>query len=247
MRLKDKISVVTGAGSGFGEGIARRFAEEGAKVVVADINADAAKRVAGEIPGAIAVSTDVADNGSVAALAKATLDQFGRIDILVNNAGIAQLNQPMLDVDEKTFDRLYAVNVKSIYLTARHMVPALIASRGAIVNIASTAAVSPREGLTWYNGTKGAVVTLTKSMAMELAPSKVRVNAVNPVIGQTGLTSQFMGGKETDEIRARFVSTIPLGRMSTPLDIANATLFLASAEADLITGVCLEVDGGRCI
>ncbi|MEK9755302.1 MAG: glucose 1-dehydrogenase, partial [Rhodospirillaceae bacterium] len=244
MRLKDKVVVVTGAGSGFGEGIAKRFAEEGAKVVVADINAAAAKRVAGEIPGSLAVAADVADDASVATLAKATLDQFGRIDILVNNAGIAQLNQPMLDVDEKTFDRLYAVNVKSIYLTARHMVPALIESRGAIVNIASTAAVSPRAGLTWYNGTKGAVVTLTKSMAMELAPSRVRVNAVNPVIGQTGLTTQFMGGQETDEIRAKFISTIPLGRMSTPLDIANATLFLASSEADLITGVCLEVDGG---
>jgi 3-oxoacyl-[acyl-carrier protein] reductase len=247
MRLKDKVVVVTGAGSGFGEGIAKRFAEEGAKVVVADINAAAAKRVAGEIPGSLAVAADVADDASVATLAKATLDQFGRIDILVNNAGIAQLNQPMLDVDEKTFDRLYAVNVKSIYLTARHMVPALVESRGAIVNIASTAAVSPRAGLTWYNGTKGAVVTLTKSMAMELAPSRVRVNAVNPVIGQTGLTTQFMGGQETDEIRAKFISTIPLGRMSTPLDIANATLFLASSEADLITGVCLEVDGGRCI
>ena len=247
MRLKDKVSIVTGAGSGFGEGIAKRFAEEGASVVVADINADAAARVAGEIPGAIAVHADVADDGSVKALADAALAAFGGIDVLVNNAGIAQLNQPMLDVDEATFDRLYAVNVKSIYLTARHIVPALIARTGAIVNIASTAAVSPRPGLTWYNGTKGAVVTLTKSMAMELAPMKVRVNAVNPVIGQTGLTSAFMGGHDTAEIRAKFVSTIPLGRMSTPLDIANATLFLASNEADLITGVCLEVDGGRCI
>jgi 3-oxoacyl-[acyl-carrier protein] reductase len=247
MRLKDKVCVVTGAGSGFGEGIAKRFAEEGGKIVVCDINAAAAERVAGEIAGAIALTADVADDASVKTMAAATLKQFGGIDVLVNNAGIAQINQPMLDVDEKTLDRLYAVNVKSIYLTARHMVPALIKSKGSIVNIASTAAVSPRAGLTWYNGTKGAVVTLTKSMAMELAPSKVRVNAVNPVIGETGLTTAFMGGKDTAEIRAKFVSTIPLGRMSTPLDIANATLFLASSEADLITGVCLEVDGGRCI
>lgn len=247
MRLKDKVAVVTGAGSGFGEGIAKRFAEEGARVVVADIDAEAAARVAGDIEAAIAVTADVADDASVAALAAATLEAFGRIDLLVNNAGIAQVNQPMLDVDEATFDRLYAVNVKSIYLTARHLVPHLIESGGNIVNIASTAAISPRAGLTWYNGTKGAVVTLTKSMAMELAPHQVRVNAVNPVIGQTGLTAAFMGGHDTAEIRAKFVSTIPLGRMSTPLDIANACLFLASNEADLVTGVCLEVDGGRCI
>ena len=247
MRLKDKVAIITGAGSGFGEGIARRFAQEGAKIIVADINADAAAVVAATIPDARPCAVDVADDGQVKAMADAALNAFGCIDILVNNAGIAQPNQPMLDVDEATFDRLYAVNVKSIYLTARHVVPHLVASGGNIVNIASTAAVSPRAGLTWYNGTKGAVVTLTKSMAMELAPDKVRVNAVNPVIGNTKLTVDFMGGVDDPAIRERFISTIPLGRMSTPLDIANAALFLASKEADLITGVCMEVDGGRCI
>ena len=247
MRLADKVAVVTGGGSGFGEGIARRFAEEGAKVMVADINADAAEVVAATIYEARACMVDVSDDRQVKDLADATLDAFGRIDILVNNAGIAQLNQPMLDVDEATFDRLYAVNVKSIYLTAKHFVPHLIETTGNIVNIASTAAVSPRAGLTWYNGTKGAVVTLTKSMAMELAPEKVRVNAVNPVFGVTGLTVDFMGGVDDPAIREKFVATIPLGRPSVPLDIANAALFFASAEADLVTGVCMEVDGGRCI
>lgn len=247
MRLADKVAVVTGAGSGFGEGIAKRFAVEGAKVMVADIDADAAGRVADGIADAEAVTVDVSVDGQVEALAAATLDAFGRVDIVVNNAGIAQLNQPMLDVDEATFDRLYAVNVKSIYLSARHFVPRLVESGGNIVNIASTGAVSPRAGLTWYNGTKGAVVTLTKSMAMELAPDRVRVNAINPVFGETGLTVAFMGGVDDPAIREKFTATIPLGRPSVPLDIANAALFLASGEAELITGVCLEVDGGRCI
>ena len=247
MRLKDKVAIVTGAGSGFGEGIARRFAEAGALVLVADIDAAAGRRVADDIGGAVFQKADVAVNAEVAAMIAAAVDAFGGLDIVVNNAGIAQRNQPMLDVDEATFDRIFAVNVKSIYLTALHAVPELIKRRGSILNIASTAAVSPRPGLTWYNGSKGAVVTLTKSMAVELAKHRVRVNAVNPVIGETGLTLDFMGGVDTPEIREKFVSTIPLGRMSTPLDIANAALFLSSDEADLITGVCLEVDGGRCI
>ena len=247
MRLRDKIAIVTGAGSGFGEGIAHRFAEEGARIVVADIDATAGNRVAQDIPGAIFVETDVADNNSVRDLVAAATAAFGGIDILVNNAGITHRNQPMLDVDEATFDRVYAVNVKSVYLTAIHAVPVLRERKGAIVNIASTAGVSPRPGLTWYNSTKGAMITMTKSMAAELAPDGVRVNAVNPVIGETGLTVEFMGGVDDPAIREKFISTIPLGRMSTPKDIANATLFLASAEAELITGVCLEVDGGRCI
>jgi len=245
MRLDGKIAVVTGAGGGFGEGIARRFAEEGATVVVADIDEAGGRRVTEEIDGALFVATD---NASMQNLVDATVGEFGRLDIFVNNAGIAQRNGPMCEVPEAVFDRIFAVNVKSIYLSALHAVPVMREhGSGVFVNTASTAAVSPRPGLTWYNGSKGAVVTLTKSMAVELAPDNIRVNAVNPVIGETGLTVEFMGGEDKPEIREKFVSTIPLGRMSTPLDIANATLFLASDEAALITGVCLEVDGGRCV
>jgi len=247
MRLKDKVCVVTGAGSGFGAGIAERFAREGAKIMVADINANAATLSAKPLADAKPFKVDVSNDDQVKDLKDAALKAFGRIDILVNNAGIAQVNQPMLDVDEATFDRLFAVNVKSIYLTARHMVPHIIESQGNIINIASTGAVSPRAGLTWYNGTKGAVMTLTKSMAMELAQKKVRVNAINPVFGDTGLTVDFMGGVDDPKIREKFIATIPLGRISTPLDIANAALFLASNEANLVTGLCMEVDGGRCI
>jgi len=257
MRLQGKIAVVTGGGSGFGEGIAQRFAEEGATVVVADIDEAGGRRAADAIDGALFVATDVADNASMKALVETTVGEFGRVDIFVNNAGIAQRNGPMCEVTEAVFDRIFAVNVKSIYLSALHAVPVMREQGGGVfVNTASTAAVSPRPGLTWYNGSKGAVVTLTKSMAVELAPDNIRVNAVNPVIGETGLTVEFMGGEDKPEIREKFVSTIPLGRMSTPLDIANATLFLASDEAGLflasdeaglITGVCLEVDGGRCV
>ncbi|NQU61151.1 MAG: glucose 1-dehydrogenase [Rhodospirillales bacterium] len=247
MRLKDKTAIVTGAGSGFGEGIAKRFAEEGAKVLVADIDGSAAKRVAEDIDGAEPFKVDVSDGGQVKAMMAAAKDAFGGLNILVNNAGIAQKRGPMLDVREEDFDRIYAVNVKSIYWGALHGVPLLRESPGGvIINIASTAAISPRPGLTWYNGSKGAAVTLTKSMAAELAPEGIRVNAVNPVIGETGLTAEFMGG-DTPEIREKFIATIPLGRMSTPLDVANAVLYLASDEAEMLTGVCLEVDGGRCI
>jgi 3-oxoacyl-[acyl-carrier protein] reductase len=251
MRLKDKIAVITGAGSGFGEGIAARFAAEGASVLVADINEDAAGRVAEDISRAggmaQAFAVDVSDSAQVKAMMDRAADAFGGADILVNNAGIAQRRGPMEDLSEQEFERIYAVNVKSIYLTAVHGL-ALLRQRpgGNIVNIASTAAISPRAGLTWYNGSKGAVWTLTKSMAAELAPEKIRVNAVNPVIGETGLTKAFMGG-DTPELREKFVSTIPLGRMSTPRDVANAALYLASDEADFITGVAMKVDGGRCI
>ena len=251
MRLKDKIAVVTGAGSGFGEGIAARFAAEGASVLVADINEAAADRVARDISGAggtaQAFRVDVSQSDQVKAMMDYAEGSFGGMEILVNNAGIAQRRGAMEDLTEQEFDHIFAVNVKSIYLTALHGL-ALLRRRpgGNIVNIASTAAISPRAGLTWYNGSKGAVWTLTKSMAAELAPEKIRVNAVNPVIGETGLTEAFMGG-DTPELRQKFISTIPLGRMSTPRDIANAALYLASDEADFITGVAMEVDGGRCI
>ena len=247
MRLKGKVALITGAGSGFGEGIAQRFAKEGANVAIIDINPKAGQRVANDIDNSLFIEADVANSASVKNMVTKTIETFGAIDILVNNAGITHRNQPMLEVDEKTFDRIFAVNVKSVYLAAIHAVPILRQNKGTIVNIASTAGVSPRPGLTWYNSTKGAMITMTKSMAAELAPDGIRVNAVNPVIGQTGLTVEFMGGVDDPKIREKFLSTIPLRRMSTPVDIANAALFLASDEADFITGVCLEVDGGRCI
>jgi len=248
MRLKGKSAIVTGAASGFGEGIARRFGLEGARVLVADVDADAGRRVADDIEGAVFHETDVSRNDQVRDMVAAALHAFGGLDVLVNNAGIAQRRGPMLEVSEEAFDRLYAVNVKSIYLTALHAVPALKAGGGGvIVNTASTAAVSPRPGLTWYNGTKGAVMTLTKSMAAELAPDGIRVNAVNPVIGETGLTEEFMGGEDTPGNRRKFIATIPLGRFSTPADVAGAALYLAPDDAAFITGVCLNVDGGRCI
>ena len=247
MRLKDKVALVTGAASGFGEGIARRFAEEGASVLIADIAAEKGARVAAAIPRARFHQADVARAADVEAMIAAALDAFGAIDILVNNAGTTHRNQPMLDVDEETFDRVYAVNVKSIYLTARAAVPVMRQQGGgAILNIASTAGVRPRPGLTWYNGSKGAAIALTRSMAAELAPDRIRVNALNPVIGETGLTAAFMCG-DSPELRKKFVATIPLGRMSRPLDVANAALFLCSDEAEFLTGVCLEVDGGRSI
>ena len=247
MRLKGKVALITGAGSGFGEGIAQKFSEEGANVAIIDINPEAGQRVANDIDNSLFVEADVANSASVKNMVSKTVETFGGLDILVNNAGITHRNQPMLEVDEKTFDRIFAVNVKSVYLTAIHAVPILRHRKGRIVNIASTAGISPRPGLTWYNSTKGAMITMTKSMAAELAPDGIRVNAVNPVIGETGLTIEFMGGVDDPKIREKFLSTIPLRRMSTPVDIANAALFLASDEAGLITGVCLEVDGGRCI
>lgn len=246
MRLDGKTALVTGGGSGFGAGIARKFAAEGARVVVADINADAARSVAAEI-GGIAVMVDVSDNASVAALAYEAADALGDIDILVNNAGITHLPQLMEEVSEADFDRVLAVNAKSVYLTARHFVPAMKARRsGTILNIASTAGRSPRPNLNWYNASKGWMITATQTMAVELAPHGIRVNALNPVAGETPLLSSFMGG-DTPENRARFLSTIPLGRFSTPEDIGNAAAFLCSDEASMITGVALEVDGGRCI
>ena len=253
MKLQGRVAIVTGGGSGFGEGIAKLFSKEGAHVVVADNRGDAAERVASEIStgggNAVASTTDVTQNDQVAAMVKLAVNTFGKLDIVVNNAGTTHKSQPMLDVDEETFDRVFAVNVKSIYLSARNAVPVFKeAGGGVIINIASTAGVRPRPGLTWYNGSKGAAIILTKSMAVELAPLKIRVCAVNPVMGETGLIADFLpGGEDTLESRAKVISTIPLGRLSLPLDVAKATAFLASDEADFITGVCLEVDGGRCV
>ena len=248
MRLNNKIALVTGAGSGFGRGIAARFAEEGAKLVVADINEEAAKMVAGEIgDSAIAVVADVSKNSDVEAMIKQTVVQWGRLDILVNNAGTTHRNKPMTEVTEEEFDRIFAVNVKSVFLTARHGVPLMKEQgHGMILNVASTAGLRPRPGLAWYNTSKGAMITATKAMAIELASFKIRVNAINPVAGETGMLHLFMG-EDTPEKRAQFVSSIPWGRLSQPQDMANAALFLCSDEADMVTGTCMEVDGGRCI
>jgi 3-oxoacyl-[acyl-carrier protein] reductase len=248
MRLQGKIAVVTGAGGGFGEGIARRFAAEGAHVVVTDLRDDLARRVAGEIGnGAIAVAGDVSKGDDMRAMVAAAVDGFGGLDILVNNAGTTHRNQPILDVDEATFDRVYAVNVKSIYWSVQAAVPVFRQQKrgGSIINISSTAGIRPRPGLVWYNGTKGAVNTMTQCMAIELAPDNIRVNAICPVLGATGLTELFMGQPDNPEIRAKFLSTIPLGRMSQPSDIANACVWLGEDASSFITGILLPVDGGR--
>jgi 3-oxoacyl-[acyl-carrier protein] reductase len=250
MRLQDKVAIVTGAASGFGRGIAELYASEGAKVVIADLNEDAAADVARTIGGgnALAVKTDVTKRADVDAMIAATVKAFGGLDILVNNAGYTHKNQSLMTVSEDDFDRIYAVNVKSIYLTTLAVVPEMEKrGGGVIINTASTAGLRPRPGLTWYNGSKGAAITLTKSMAVELAPKNIRVNAINPVIGETGMIEQFMGMADTPENRAKFVAGIPLGRFSKPLDIANAALFLAEPASAFITGVAIEVDGGRCI
>ncbi len=248
MRLHNKAALVTGAASGFGKAIAETFAREGAKVAVVDINERAAKDVVAAIGGpAIAVACDVSRKADVDRAAQATIAAFGTIDILVNNAGTTHRNQPMLQVDEAEFDRVFAVNVKSIYLFAHAVVPVFRQKgRGTIINIGSTAGIRPRPGLAWYNATKGAVNLLSKSMAVELAPDKIRVCALAPVAGETALLPTFLG---TDDpaVRAKFVASIPLGRLSVPQDIANAALFLASDEAEFLTGVVLEVDGGRCV
>jgi len=251
MRLKDKIAIVTGAGSGFGEGIAKRFAREGAKVVVNDLNGDAAARVAREIAAAggaaHAVAGDVSKDADVSHLVAAALAAYGDLHAVVNNAGTTHRNQSMLDVSEDEFDRIYRVNVKSLYLTAKHAVPHFRRKRdGVFVTIASTAGVRPRPGLTWYNGSKGAAIVTSRSMAAELAKDNIRVNVINPVAGETGMLAQFMG-EDTPEMRAKFVASIPLGRLSQPSDIATAAVFFCSDEASFVTGACLEVDGGRCV
>jgi 3-oxoacyl-[acyl-carrier protein] reductase len=247
-RLKDKVAIITGGASGFGEGMAKRFAEEGAKVVVADLNAKGAERVAGEIgKAAIATTTDVSQRAEIDEMVYAAMQAFGRVDIMVNNAGYTHRNGVLLGVDEQTFDLIAAVNMKAIYYSAMAIVPIMERQGGgSIITTASTAGLRPRPGLTWYNASKGWAITATKSMAVELAPKNIRVNCLCPVAGETGMLAQFMG-EDTSELRAKFRASIPLGRLSTPLDIANAALWLASSEAEFITGVALEVDGGRCI
>lgn len=252
MRLSNKVAIVTGGGQGFGEGIARRFAEEGCKIVVNDINAAGGERVAKDINAAggkaVFVQADVSQAAGWSSILKHTLDSFGDLHIIINNAGTTHRNQPMLDVSEEQFDRIYAVNVKSLYQSAKVCVPYLRqkGNGGVFVNVASTAGVRPRPGLVWYNGSKGAAIVTSRAMAVELAPDRIRVNVVNPVAGDTPLLAEFMGS-DTPEMRAKFTATIPLGRLSKPLDIANACLYLASDEAEFITGACLEVDGGRCV
>lgn len=248
MRLTGRNAIVTGGASGFGEGIVRRFVEEGAQVAVVDLNRDAAEALARELgKGVVAIRADVSREADVADMAAAAAAAIGPIDVLVNNAGIGHTPRPMEELSEADFDRIWAVNVKSVYLTARHLVPVMKAARrGAILNVASTGGVSPRPNLTWYNASKGWMITATRAMAVELAPFGVRVNAINPVAGDTPLLATFMG-EDTPEVRAKFLASIPLGRFSTPADMGAAAAFLCSDDAAMITGVAMEVDGGRCI
>ncbi len=253
MRIQNKSIIVTGAGGGIGEGIAKRLAEEGAWVLVNDVNAEGGERVVAEIVAnggkASFFAADVTRSADMKALVDAAVSRHGKLDAMVNNAGWTHRNQPALDVSEDEFDRCYAVNVKSIYLATVHAVPALrLNGGGSFVNIASTAGVRPRPGLTWYNGSKGAVITTSKSLAAELGPDNIRVNCINPVMNpSTGLGASFAGGELTEERLTKFRSTIPLGRFSTAQDVGNAVLYLVSDEAEFISGVCLEVDGARCV
>jgi 3-oxoacyl-[acyl-carrier protein] reductase len=245
VRLQDKVAIVTGGAQGFGEGIAKRFVAEGAKVVVADLNEKGAKNIVARLgKGALACRADVTRGGDVKGMIELARTAFGRLDIVVNNAGTTHVNKPMLDVTEAEFDRIFAVNVKGIYLAALHAVPFFRRQGGGVfLNIASTAGLRPRPGLTVYNASKGAVIIMTKSMAVEFAPDKIRVNALCPVAGDTPLLASFLGPNP----REAFIKTVPLGRLSTPEDIAAGAVFLCSDEANFFTGVCLEVDGGRCV
>ena len=249
MRLQGLSTIVTGGASGFGAEIARAYAREGAKVVIFDLNADGAKKVASEIgASAIAHGGSVANKADVDAAVKLAVDKFGKLDVVVNNAGWTFRNKPMLEVTEEEFDRVFDVNVKAIFLMTNACVPVMKKQKsGRIINIGSTAGVRPRPGLTWYNTSKGAVNLMSKSMAVELAPDGIRVNCIAPVMGETGLLEAFMGVPDTPENRAKFIGTIPLGRMSRPSDIANACVYMAGEESEFLTGVILPVDGGRTI
>lgn len=246
MKLNEKIAIVTGGASGFGAGIVKKFVAEGAKVIIADLNLEMATDLAEEV-GATAIKVDVADGDSVKTMVDQVMDAHGTIDIVVNNAGIGHIPQPLDELCETVFDQIFKVNAKSVFNMAHYIVPIMKkAGSGAILNVASTGGVSPRPNLTWYNASKGWMITATKGMAVELAPFGIRVNAINPVAGETPLLKTFMG-EDTPEIREKFLSTIPIGRFSTPEDMGNAACFLCSEEASMVTGVAMEVDGGRCI
>jgi 3-oxoacyl-[acyl-carrier protein] reductase len=248
MRLKDKVAIVTGGASGFGAAIARHFVDEGAKVVILDLNGEGAARVAGNTGKAVAVAGDVTRRADIDKAVAAALDEFGRLDIVVNNAGWSYRNKPILEVTEDEFDRVYAINVKSIFHMTNAAVPVMRKQGGGcIVNVGSTGGIRPRPGLTWYNGSKGAVNLLSGAMAAELAADNIRVNCIAPVIGETALLETFMGVPDTPENRAKFIATIPMGRMSQPDDIARACVYLASDDASFVTGVVLPVDGGRTV
>lgn len=249
MKLKDQVAIVTGAASGFGAEISRRYIAEGAKVVVSDINEAGAKQVAASLgANALAVKCDVAQRADINNLVAATVKHFGTLDIVVNNAGYTHKNSSMLDVDEATFDRMFAINVKSIYMMTQAVVPIMRAKkRGCIINVGSVSGMRPRPGLVWYAGSKAAVNLMSKAMAVELGPDNIRVNALAPVMAPTGLIESFMGMPDTPENRAKFVGNIPLGRLGTPADVAKAAVYLASDDADFITGIELPVDGGRAV
>lgn len=247
--LSNKVAIVTGAASGFGAEIARLYVSEGAKVAVADLNEEGAKKVAADLgAAAIAVKCDVAKRADVDNLVAATTKAFGTVDVVVNNAGHTHRNSPMLEVDEATFDRCFDVNVKAIYLMAQAVVPLMRQKKsGNIINIGSVSGIRPRPGLVWYAASKAAANFVSKAMAAELGPDNIRVNAICPVMAPTGMIESFMGMANTAENRAKFVGNIPLGRLATPVDIAKAALYLASDLSDFVTGVELPVDGGRAI
>jgi 3-oxoacyl-[acyl-carrier protein] reductase len=246
MRLQKTVAIVTGGGSGMGEAIAETYAREGAHVAVVDVDGAAAAKVARKIGNtAIAIKCDVTKRSDIDAAVLETASAFGGLNVLVNNAGVAHVNKPVLDIDEKEFDRVFAVNVKGLFMFTQAVVPLMKGKGGVIINIGSTAGLRPRPGLSAYNATKGAVHNLTKTLAVELAPDKIRVCAIAPVATDTPLLPTFLG--PAPGMREKFIATVPLGRLATAQDIADAALFLASDDAKFLTGNIMEVDGGRCV